>query len=126
MPWIFSVCIKNLILAKSTLPQDGIVWTKYGNVYIGWSTITIFYIHFTLCMFTIHCILHDDFRMLVEYPASGGALPSHKFTTVKLLRYVSVTDYIIMGCEFVFVAFIIYYAIEEIIEVRALVQPVLR
>lgn len=57
--------------------------------------------------------------MLVEYPASGGALPSHQFTTVKLLRYVSVTDYIIMGCEFVFIVFIIYYLIEELMEVRA-------
>ncbi|KAF6018940.1 PKD2 [Bugula neritina] len=56
-------------------------------------------------------------KMMVEYPPSGGAMSSHKFTSVKLLRYVTVSDYIIMGCEFVFIAYILYYLVEEIIEV---------
>ncbi|XP_067952038.1 polycystin-2-like [Watersipora subatra] len=57
-------------------------------------------------------------KLIVEYPPSGGALSSQKFTTVKLLRYVTVSDYIIMGCEFVFIAYIIYYLIEELIEMK--------
>lgn len=58
------------------------------------------------------------YRLAVEYPPSGGAMSSQKFRSVKLLRYVSVGDYIIMGCEFVFIAFIFYYLVEECFEVR--------
>ena len=69
-----------------------------------------------------HCFTSYDIyfvgRLVVEYPPSGGAISSHRFTTVKLLRYVSVSDYIIMGCEMVFIAYVIYYLIEELIEVR--------
>lgn len=60
------------------------------------------------------------FRLVTEYPASGGALASAKFTTVKLLRYVSISDYILMGCEFMYAAFILYYLVEEAIEVPRL------
>ena len=60
---------------------------------------------------------------MTEYPASGGAISSHQFTTVKLLRYVTIGDYILMGCEFVFIAFVFYYVIEELIEVLHWLQP---
>jgi len=57
-------------------------------------------------------------KLTVEYPPSGGAMSSQKFRSVKLLRYVSVGDYIIMGCEFVFIAFIFYYLVEECFEMK--------
>jgi len=37
--------------------------------------------------------------------------------TVKLIRYVTVMDYFIMACEFIFCLFILYYIVEESIEV---------
>ena len=40
------------------------------------------------------------------------------FRTVKLIRYVTVLDYVIMACECLFVLYIIYYTVEELIEVR--------
>ncbi len=40
------------------------------------------------------------------------------FRTVKLLRYVSASDHYIMACEFIFILFILYYIIEEILEMR--------
>lgn len=49
-------------------------------------------------------------------------MSSVKFRSVKLLRYVSVSDYIIMGCEFVFIAYILYYMIEEIFEVSGVIR----
>lgn len=55
--------------------------------------------------------------MLVEFPATGGAIPSWSFRTVKLIRYVTATDYFIMACEAIFILFILYYMVEEGLEV---------
>ena len=44
-------------------------------------------------------------------------MPSWNFRTVKLIRYVSATDYFVLACEAMFVLFIIYYTVEELIEV---------
>ena len=38
--------------------------------------------------------------------------------TVKLLRYVTAWDYFIMSCEAIFIAFILYYTVEEILEIK--------
>ncbi|KAG7279838.1 hypothetical protein CRUP_013748, partial [Coryphaenoides rupestris] len=60
------------------------------------------------------CVL----RLLVEFPASGGAIPSYQIRTVKLIRYINFWDYFILGCECVFCLFILYYIVEEILELR--------
>ncbi|XP_072051319.1 polycystin-2-like isoform X2 [Amphiura filiformis] len=57
-------------------------------------------------------------RLVVEYPATGGALPWWTFRTVKLLRYVTAMDYFVMACEGIFVLFILYYTVEEILEIK--------
>ncbi|XP_057704077.1 polycystic kidney disease 2-like 1 protein isoform X1 [Corythoichthys intestinalis] len=57
-------------------------------------------------------------RLLVEFPATGGAIPSYQIRTVKLIRYISYWDYFILGCEMVFCLFILYYIVEEILELR--------
>lgn len=57
-------------------------------------------------------------RLVVEFPATGGAIPSYQIRTVKLIRYVTSWDYFVMGCEMVFCVFILYYIVEEILEVR--------
>ena len=48
-------------------------------------------------------------RLLVEFPPTGGAIPTYTVRTVKLLRYVSAMDFFILACECMFVLFIIYY-----------------
>lgn len=55
---------------------------------------------------------------MVEFPATGGAIPSYQIRTVKLIRYISVWDYFILGCEMLFCLFILYYVVEEILELR--------
>ncbi len=55
--------------------------------------------------------------MTVEIPATGGALPMWEFRSVKLIRYVSPLDYFVLACEIIFGLFIIYYTIEEAIEI---------
>lgn len=61
------------------------------------------------------------YRVVIESPASGGFITTSEFRTVKLLRYVTSFDYFLMACECVFLFFILYYIIEEIIEVSCFV-----
>uniref|UniRef100_A0A452E8T8 Polycystin-2-like protein 1 n=1 Tax=Capra hircus TaxID=9925 RepID=A0A452E8T8_CAPHI len=62
----------------------------------------------------LFCVL----RLVVEFPATGGAIPSWQIRTVKLIRYVSNWDFFIFGCEIAFCIFIFYYIVEEILELR--------
>ncbi|NP_001402765.1 polycystic kidney disease 2-like 1 protein isoform 1 [Rattus norvegicus] len=62
----------------------------------------------------LFCIL----RLVVEFPATGGAIPSWQIRTVKLIRYVNNWDFFIVGCEVIFCIFIFYYVVEEILEIR--------
>ena len=57
-------------------------------------------------------------RIAFEFMATGGVIPSWNFRTVKLLRYVTPFDYFIMACEFIFCFFILYYIVEEVMEIR--------
>ncbi|XP_067122241.1 polycystin-2-like [Centruroides vittatus] len=57
-------------------------------------------------------------KLVFEFPATGGMIPSWSFRTVKLLRYVSTSDYFILGCEVLFCFFIIYYIVEELLEIK--------
>ena len=59
-------------------------------------------------------------RLVFEFPATGGIIPSWEFRTVKLLRYVTPNDFFVLACECIFVFFILYYIIEEAIEIKAL------
>ncbi|CAH6952351.1 Pkd2l1 [Phodopus roborovskii] len=61
----------------------------------------------------LFCIL----RLVVEFPATGGGIPSWQIRTVKLIRYVSNWDFFIVGCEVIFCVFIFYYVVEEILEI---------
>ncbi|XP_029425540.1 polycystic kidney disease 2-like 1 protein [Nannospalax galili] len=62
----------------------------------------------------LFCVL----RLVVEFPATGGAIPSWQIRTVKLIRYVSNWDLFIVGCEVIFCVFIFYYVVEEILELH--------
>ena len=51
-------------------------------------------------------------------PATGGVIPSQQITTVKLLKYTNPEDYVLMATEFIFIIYILYYVVEESIEIR--------
>lgn len=61
----------------------------------------------------LFCII----KLILEFPATGGVIPSFNFRTVKLIRYVTNFDYFVMACEGIFILFIVYYTIEEILEI---------
>ncbi|TMS38033.1 hypothetical protein L596_004847 [Steinernema carpocapsae] len=56
-------------------------------------------------------------QLIIELPATGGVITMSNLNTMKLLRYVTTRDYVILGCEGIFCAFVIYYLVEEIIEI---------
>ena len=64
------------------------------------------------------CPSPSSHRLVVEFPATGGAIPSWQIRTVKLIRYISNWDFFIIGCEITFCIFIFYYIVEEILELR--------
>ncbi|XP_005667068.2 polycystin-2 isoform X1 [Sus scrofa] len=57
-------------------------------------------------------------RLLVEFPATGGVIPSWQFQPVKLIQYVTTFDFFLAACEIIFCFFILYYVVEEILEIR--------
>lgn len=57
-------------------------------------------------------------RLLVELPATGGVVTSWQFQPVKLIRYITAFDFFLAACEIIFCFFILYYAVEEILEIH--------
>ncbi|XP_056135698.1 polycystin-2 isoform X2 [Lampris incognitus] len=57
-------------------------------------------------------------RLLVEFPATGGVVTSWQFQTVRLIRYICGWDYFVGMCEVAFCLFILYYVVEEVLEIR--------
>ncbi|XP_053260076.1 polycystin-2 isoform X2 [Podarcis raffonei] len=62
----------------------------------------------------LFCII----RLLVEFPPTGGLLTSWQFQPVKLIHYISTFDFFLAACEIVFCLFILYYVVEEILEIH--------
>lgn len=48
----------------------------------------------------------------------GGVLTLSKIRAVKLIRYVNAFDYFVLACEILLVLFVVYYTIEEALEVK--------
>ncbi|KFP76048.1 Polycystic kidney disease 2-like 2 protein, partial [Apaloderma vittatum] len=56
-------------------------------------------------------------RLVVEFPATGGAFTSSHIYSVKLLRYVTYYDYFLASCEITFCLFIITFVIQKVIQI---------
>jgi hypothetical protein len=61
---------------------------------------------------------------MFEFPPVGGLVTSSKFRAVKLIRYVDAFDYFVLGCEILFMLFVVYYTIEEALEVNLLIPSI--
>uniref|UniRef100_A0A3P8X4U0 Polycystin-2 n=1 Tax=Cynoglossus semilaevis TaxID=244447 RepID=A0A3P8X4U0_CYNSE len=62
----------------------------------------------------LFCII----RLLAEFPATGGVVTSWQFQSVRLVRYISSWDYFVALCEVAFCIFVLYYVVEEVLEIR--------
>ncbi|XP_022904660.1 polycystin-2-like [Onthophagus taurus] len=61
--------------------------------------------------------LFTNILIVFELPPTGGVLPNIYFRTMKLIRYFTILDHIVLGCEIVFFCFVLFYLAEEIREV---------
>ncbi|XP_075716827.1 polycystin-2 isoform X2 [Rhinoderma darwinii] len=91
------------------------IGTMKNNLWLDRGTRAVF-IDFTVYNANINlfCII----RFLVEFPATGGLVTSSQFQTVKLIHYVSTYDYFLAACEIAFCLFILYYMVEEFLEIH--------
>ncbi|XP_061208030.1 polycystin-2-like protein 2 isoform X2 [Neopsephotus bourkii] len=56
-------------------------------------------------------------RLVVEFPATGGAFTSIQIYSVKLLRYTTRYDYFVASCEIIFLLFIVTFITQEAIKI---------
>lgn len=104
--------IKNLGLNK--IDSSDIINQLKLHKWIDRSTRVVF-LDFTTYNANIN--LFCQIRLTIEIPSTGGAMPSWEFRSVKLIRYVTPMDYFVLSCEIMFMLFIIYYTVEEILEI---------
>ncbi|XP_041921583.1 polycystic kidney disease 2-like 1 protein isoform X1 [Alosa sapidissima] len=102
-------------LGKTKQESEELLEAMKANLWLNRGTRAVF-IDFSTYNANINlfCVI----RLLVEFPATGGAIPSYQIRTVKLIRYINTWDYFIIGCEMIFCLFILYYIVEEILELR--------
>lgn len=62
--------------------------------------------------------LFNQIRLVMELPSTGGIINSWVVRTAKLLRYVNEFDFFIAAAEVFFALFIVYFTIEELLDVR--------
>ena len=84
------------------------------NGWIDRSTRVVF-IDFTVYNANINmfCIV----KLVAEFLPTGGIVTSHEILVQKLLRYVNSKDNILFGFEIALIIFVIYYIVEEVIEI---------
>jgi len=103
------------ILPNSFSEATQVVTDLMNNLWLDRGTRAVF-IDFT--MYNANINLFCVMRLVVEFPAAGGIVHSYNIRTVKLIRYVTPGDFFVLACEVFVVLFLIYYTIEEIIEIR--------
>ncbi|XP_042682583.1 polycystic kidney disease 2-like 2 protein [Centrocercus urophasianus] len=86
----------------------------------GWITRGTRAVFIDFSTFNANINLFCVVRLVVEFPATGGALTSFQIHSVKLLRYVSYYDYFLASCEVAFCLFIVTFIIQEAIEITRL------
>ena len=75
------------------------------NLWIEWGTRVVF-VDFTV--YNANMNMFAVVKLVFEFPAAGGVLPTSFYTGMKLIRYRSVYDYFIMAAEFLLVAFLLF------------------
>jgi len=104
-----------LDLSSDKDTTDLLITELFDDLWIDRGTRAVF-IDFTI--YNANVNLFCQVRLVFELPATGGVVPSYLVRPVKLLRYVSLTDYLILVCEVIFLLFLFYYAVEEFLEIR--------
>ncbi|KAK4468709.1 hypothetical protein MN116_007889 [Schistosoma mekongi] len=100
-------------LSRSRDEAEAILNELFQGRWIDQSTRVLF-IDFALYNANINMFI--IVKIIFEMPESGGLFSSSEIQPVKLFRYQTSTDYFILACEIVYLIFLVYYIIEEILE----------
>ncbi len=84
------------------------LWITQGNRFVT-IDFTVYNVNVNLFVIT---------KLVFEFPATGGVLPSQQMSTVKFIKYIDGIDYLLMATEIMFGLFILYYIVEELIEIK--------
>ncbi|KAF7255372.1 hypothetical protein EG68_08195 [Paragonimus skrjabini miyazakii] len=57
-------------------------------------------------------------KIIFEMPYTGGVFVSNDLQPAKLVRYLTAKDHFVMACEIMCLIFVLYYIIEEILEIK--------
>ncbi|XP_054845999.1 polycystin-2 [Eublepharis macularius] len=102
-------------LSRSREETSALLGVLKNNLWLDRGTRATF-IYFSVYNANINlfCIV----RLLVEFPPTGGLLTSWQFQPVKLIHYISTFDFFLAACEILFCLFVLYYVVEEILEIH--------
>ena len=70
----------------------------------------------TFSVYNANTNLFSVVQMMFEMPGTGSVVPNIQIRTLRLFRYLFVTDYVLGVFELIFVIFVFYYIFQEIIE----------
>ena len=72
-----------------------------------------------LCLYInlMHILVCQTNRLVIEFVPTGGFLTSWQVSTSNYLRFSTAGGRFVLVCEFILLVFLIYYTIEEIIDV---------
>ncbi|CAH8864327.1 unnamed protein product [Trichobilharzia szidati] len=101
-------------LSKSRNITEAILDELFQGRWIDQATRVLF-IDFTVYNANINMFM--IVKITFEMPESGGIFGSCEIQPAKLLRYQTSLDYFVLACEIMYLAFLVYYIIEEIIEI---------
>ncbi|TNN12884.1 Polycystic kidney disease 2-like 1 protein isoform 2 [Schistosoma japonicum] len=100
-------------LSRSRDETEAILSELFLGRWIDQSTRVLF-IDFALYNANINMFI--IVKIIFEMPESGGLFSSSEIQPVRLFRYQTSTDYFVLACEIVYLIFLVYYIIEEILE----------
>ena len=103
------------VLSRDQTESNDTIQDLFNNLWIDRATRAVFV---DLTVYNANINLFCQVRLVFEMPATGGVVPTYVIRPVKLIRYVSSFDFFVLICEMVFVAYIVYYIVEEILEIK--------
>nr|AKN21727.1 PKD2-1 [Schmidtea mediterranea] len=103
------------VLSRNSLETISILSNLQNNLWLDHGTRAVF---IDLTVYNANVNLYCVIKLIFEFPPTGGIIPSSQFRTLKLIRYETGYDFFILFCEIVVIFYVIYYFIEEFIEIK--------
>ncbi|CAH8290178.1 unnamed protein product [Heterobilharzia americana] len=100
-------------LSRSRNVTEAILNELFQGRWIDQSTRVLF-IDFTVYNANVNMFI--IVKITFEIPESGGIFGSCEIQPARLFRYQTTLDYFLLACEIMYLAFLVYYVIEEILE----------